>query len=221
MRKQIQAHHNPLHWICDGFFDGWLLVAMFGSCTRCRPARNWRQFKLLKLTQQIFRPLLYAHYECFALSVSVHCVFGECAIRRASNFWYFTFDHIILIDFKGNLLTFGLFIIQNVKLAVMRAHSCRWLISRYAQGRAFFYCVVFSFSFGDIDIDWARRLLQVERHSQHASGCGKRETRRPETVATIIGLQMRPLSERVWDAGSHGPTSQTQVVGWDTVCRSC
>jgi hypothetical protein len=45
---------------------------------------------------------------------------------------------------------------------------------------------VFSSSFGAIGIDWAtgRKLQQVERDSQHASRCGKRETRLPETVAT-------------------------------------
>ena len=55
-------------------------------------------------------------------------------------------------------------------------------------------------SFGAIGIDWAtgRKLQQVERDSQHASRCGKRETRRrPETVATVVGLQMRPLWKRV------------------------
>ena len=51
--------------------------------TRGRPASL---FKLSKLTQQFFSKLLYAHYECFALSVSVHYVFGECALHRATIF---------------------------------------------------------------------------------------------------------------------------------------
>jgi hypothetical protein len=86
----------------------------------------------------------------------------------------------------------------------------------------FFLCC-FSSSFGAIGIDWAtgRKLQQVERDSQHASRCGKRETRRrPETVATVIGLQMRPLWKRVWFAGRDGPTSQKPVVGQHPVCRS-
>ncbi len=112
----------------------------------------------------------------------------------------------------------------------MHAHSCHrsmpvsWFISRYApwQGCAYSFCVVFSSSFGAIGIDWAtgRKLQQVERESQHASRCGKREYRRPETVATVIGLQMRPLWKRVWIAGRHGSTSQKQLFCWDPVCRS-
>jgi len=104
----------------------------------------------------------------------------------------------------------------------MHAQSMSWSISRYAQGCAYSFCVVFISSFGAIGIDWAagRKLQQVERDSQHASRCGERETRRPETVATGIGLQMRPLWMRVWFAGRHGPTSQKQIVGWDPVCRS-
>ena len=44
-----------------------------------RPAMNGA-FQLLKFTQQIFGSYLYAHYECFASSVSVPYVFGECAM---------------------------------------------------------------------------------------------------------------------------------------------
>ena len=110
----------------------------------------------------------------------------------------------------------------------MRAHSChwsKWSIIPYAQGCAacaFIFCTVFSSSFGAIFIDSAtgRKLQQVARHSQHASRCWERATQRPETVATIIGLQMHPLYERVWFTACHGRSSQTQHVGWNAVCRS-
>jgi hypothetical protein len=83
---------------------------------------------------------------------------------------------------KFNPMTFWLFFIQNVKSSVMRAHSCHWSISCYAQGCAacaYSFCVVFISCFGAIGIDWAtgRKLQQVESHSQHASRCRKRETR--------------------------------------------
>ena len=59
-----------------------------------------------------FRQLLYAHYECFALSVSVHYVLGGCAMRRIASY---SFDCITLVNFKFILLTFWLFFFQIVK----------------------------------------------------------------------------------------------------------
>ena len=94
--------HSTEGWSCDGLFDCWPLAAMLG-CTRRRPARL---FKLSKLTQQLFRQLLYAHYECFAFSVSVHYVFGECAIRRATIFWFYTSDFDLGSNFWHFCLSF-------------------------------------------------------------------------------------------------------------------
>ena len=111
----------------------------------------------------------------------------------------------------------------------MRAHSCHWSISCYAHNTDCAYssfAIVFSASFGAIGIDLAtggtlqQVKLEVTVDWQHASRCGKRETRRSEKVAHIIGLQMRPLQERVWFTACHGHSSQTQLVVWNTVCRS-
>ena len=178
----------------------------------CCPAHCWNLLnKYLAVTSAHY----WQDYECFALSLNVHCDFGECAMRRAT---IYSSDYVIFIHFKVSLLNFWVFSFQNVKSSVMRAHSWNWSISCYAQDCAFIFCGVFttlfSSSFGAIGIDWAtgRKLqqleLEIERHSQHASRCGKRKTQRPETVATIIGLQMCLLYGRVWFAGRHGPTSQ-------------
>ena len=59
-----------------------------------------------------FGQLLYAHYECDALSVSAHYVLGGCAMRCIA---LYSFDCITLVDFKFIILTFWLFFIQIVE----------------------------------------------------------------------------------------------------------
>ncbi len=82
---------------------------------------------------------------------------------------------------------------------------------------------MFSSSFGAIGIDWAtgRKLQQVERDSQHASRCGKRETRLPETVAT--GSEPRTsLSSSALGFGSSvagtGADKATAALSSDEFC---
>jgi hypothetical protein len=55
-----------------------------------RPAINGA-IQLLKFTQ---RQLVYAHYECFASSVSLPYVFDECAMRRIA-FYSFVLLYLI------------------------------------------------------------------------------------------------------------------------------
>ena len=89
-----------------------------------RPELNGT-FKLLKFTQQIFwQLLLYAHYaidyECFALTCMVR-------MRRAepsSDFIVLIISLSLILTFNVNLLTFWVLIFQNMKLSMMRAHSC-------------------------------------------------------------------------------------------------
>ena len=76
------------------------------TLTRCRPARR---IKLLLLLTNV---LAVRDYECFASSVSVPYVFGECAMRRIV---FYSFDCITLFNFTDILLTFWLFFIQIVK----------------------------------------------------------------------------------------------------------
>ena len=67
--------------------------------------------KLTQIYSIKFLQLLYAHYECCALSVSVHYVLGGCTLRRnAFHIFYF----ITLINFMIMLLTLWLFFIQIV-----------------------------------------------------------------------------------------------------------
>ena len=135
---------------------------------------------------------------------------------------------ILMIQGQNSDILVCVFIQNHVKAGMMRAQSCHWSIDRYARGCAYSVCVVFSSSFkfgasGILCVRVSGTGRKLQRHSHHASRCGrcgKRETRWPKTAATIVGLQVRPLQQRVWVAGRHGRSSQTQLVGWDTVCRS-
>ena len=187
--------------------------------------------KLFKLPKQVSGQLRYAHYEFLALCPSLHCVFGECA----TIFWFYTYDFDFGLCFHSEFILMILILvlvcvfIQNVKSAMMRAQPCHWSIHRYARGRVYSFCFVFSSSFAAtrsgivcvrVSATCRKLQLQVERHSQHASRSGPRETRGQETVANIVGLHVRPLWWRLWVADRHGLSSPTPQFGWDTVCRS-
>jgi hypothetical protein len=183
--------------------------------TRGRPARL---FKLLNLTQQFFRKFRYVHYECFIWML--HYVFGECAIRSGAQPFSDFILKILMIQGQNSDILVCVFIQNHVKAGMMRAQSCHWSIDRYARGCAYSVCVVFSSSFkfgasGILCVRVSGTGRKLQRHSHHASRCGrcgKRETRWPKTAATIVGLQVRPLQQRVWVAGRHGRSSQTQLV---------
>ena len=98
-----------------------LLVAMLHEVSPGPQLTANFKFSIVEIYSTNIWQLLHAHYECFALSVSVHYVFGECAMRCAT---IYSFDYIITIHFKVNLLNFLFFSFQNVKSSVMRAHSC-------------------------------------------------------------------------------------------------
>ena len=101
-----KTHHNLLHCCCDGFLEFcWLLADMLARGVASAGP------KLTQIYSIKFLQLLYAHYECCALSVSVHYVLGGCTLRRnAFHIFYF----ITLINFMIMLLTLWLFFIQIV-----------------------------------------------------------------------------------------------------------
>ena len=64
-----------IHSNCDGFFEvSWFLADMLVA--RGVASAGPRQIYSINFCQ-----LHYAHYECFALSVSVHYVYGGCAMH--------------------------------------------------------------------------------------------------------------------------------------------
>ncbi len=110
---------------------------------------------------------------------------------------FYTFDYVILINVRVNLLTFWLFFIQNVKLSAMHAHSCHWSmswsISRYAQGCAYSFCVVFSSSFGATwnGIDWAtgRKMQKLNAIHIMRRDAGRGKPDAPKQLPLSLGFK--------------------------------
>ncbi len=100
------VHHNPLHWNCDGFFDGCLLIAMLLHDVSPGPQlRAHFKFQLLKFTEPLFgsysmrimnvsrwawaRMMFLRSVQCAAQPFIVLIIYYWFIWR--SNFWNFGF----------------------------------------------------------------------------------------------------------------------------------
>lgn len=127
----------------------------------------------------IFWQLLYANYECFASSVSVPCVFGECAMSHIA---FHSFDCITLFNLSDIFLTFLLFLHSDFETRpwCVHLHATDPLVTMHRVVRILLFVLCLFPVLLQLSSNWplVENCSQLKA-IQHALRCRKRETQQP------------------------------------------